>query len=108
MEAMGHETAGESDEERRARELRIIEEQQEIEQRYLRVYTDYTLTILEPVIACDLENQREWNIALQHVHGQDNCQRVVWGHVLNKPSRVLVIFSTFQKCGANDRATDHH
>lgn len=78
-------------EEQRDRDLRTLEKQRELEQKYMRVYTDYTLTILEFLRELDLEKHREWNSAMKHALNQKGCERVLWACDLDDSRRVLVL-----------------
>jgi hypothetical protein len=87
------------------RELRILEDLHQHEQRAMRVYTDYTFTVLMFSRELELEIQQEWNNALLHVFEQEACRTIVWGCDLKHPRRVLVLFGKYHSLS---RPTEHH
>lgn len=78
-------------EEESLRNQQIMEEIQQMEQRSMREYGDYTLTILDFAREFDLEKQHEWTSAMWHVYHQDACESIACGCDIGHPARVLVI-----------------
>lgn len=72
--------------------LRRIAYLRQVEQDAMRRYTNYTLTILTFAQDLALEKHRQWNDALQQVHGLENCSCIVFGRDAKVPRRTLVLF----------------